>query len=241
MGAELHGEEELFVGTTIGITCSFREDEYAFWLRAYYIDRIIAVGGIPFILPSSTSTEVIRDYAAICDGFILAGGGDMDPVFWGEEPRPGLGEIDPLRDQFELKLSEQILKKDIPALGICRGIQVLNVAAGGSVVQDLGQTGICHMQSAPKSHPFHDIFIEKDTRLFNILGQERVRVNSFHHQAVKQLGKGLIPSGTSGDGVIEAIESVQHRFLLGVQWHPECMTDRASERLFRALVEAARF
>lgn len=226
------------MGVRIGITCSFREEEYGLWLRAYYIDKLVCSGATPFVLPPVYHAKVISDFVETCDGFLFAGGGDMDPAYWGQDPEPGLGEIDPRRDEFEFRLAQHIIEKDIPVLGICRGVQVLNVAAGGSLVQDI-KGGLCHVQKAPPSYPFHDILIKKGTRLFGIVETDKIRVNSFHHQAVGKLGKDLIIAAVAKDGVIEAIESTRHRFFLGVQWHPECMTDSVSGRLFQSLVEAA--
>jgi putative glutamine amidotransferase len=124
-------------------------------------------------------------------------------------------------------------------LGICRGCQVLNVAAGGTLLQDIN-TPMAHQQKAPRNYPFHDILIKPDTLLSTILNESTIRVNSFHHQAVNQPGSGMCISAQSPDGIIEAIESREAPFILGVQWHPECMTDISSKRLFSALVRVAK-
>ena len=208
-------------------------------MRKHYVSKVIGAGGVPVILPATGHPAVIEAYKKSCDGLVLAGGGDIDPVHWGEEPHPELGTVDPERDRFELELAKWAAECDIPVLGICRGAQVINVAFGGSLIQHL-TGGICHFQKAPPNHPFHDILLVRGTKLFSILGLETVRVNSYHHQAVRDTGSGLVVSATARDGIIEAVESVSNRFIIGVQWHPELMVDGASEALFKALVDASR-
>ncbi|ADI02536.1 MAG TPA: gamma-glutamyl-gamma-aminobutyrate hydrolase family protein [Syntrophothermus lipocalidus] len=227
------------MGVRIGITCSFEPDENRHYLRRDYIDKILNAGGVPVILPPTNDRDVITEYKETCHGLLLAGGGDVDPVNWGEEPHPDLGTVDPTRDEFELALMKCAMEEDLPVLGICRGAQVINVAFGGSLYQHLAG-GISHQQKAPPSHAFHGILVVRDTRLYRISGSDTLRVNSFHHQAVREIGENLIISATACDGVIEAVESVCHRFILGVQWHPELMTDKVSENLFKALVDAGR-
>ncbi len=226
------------LGVRIGITCSFDAEEERYYLRKHYVRKVIEAGGVPVILPSTADPSVIEVYQTTCHGLLLAGGGDVDPVQWGEEPHPELGPVDPERDEFELSLVRWAQKEDIPVLGICRGAQVINVAFGGSLVQHL-TAEICHFQKAPPNHPFHDILLVKGTKLHGILGLEKLRVNSYHHQAVREPGRGLVVSATARDGTVEAVESLSNRFIVGVQWHPELMTDEASASLFQALVDAA--
>ncbi|MGR6835256.1 gamma-glutamyl-gamma-aminobutyrate hydrolase family protein [Syntrophomonas erecta] len=222
----------------IGITSHYTAEENSYWLRDYYITAVWEAGGVPVIIPPLKSGESIELYLSVCHGFILSGGGDLDPVYWGELPGKGLGNINPLRDSFELLLASQVIEKDRPVLGICRGCQVLNVAAGGSLIQDI-ESSMSHQQNAPRDYPFHAIVVEKESRLKYILNTRWLRVNSFHHQAVKHPGRGLKVSARAADGIVEAIEGIDHTMVVGVQWHPECMHDEYARRLFQKLVEAA--
>jgi len=222
----------------IGITGNYQPENNAFLFKDFYVSAITAAGGIAILLPSTMDEGLIEDYLRICQGFVFSGGGDLDPVYWGEYPEQLCGEIDPLRDWFELSLARQACMLSKAVLGICRGCQILNVAAGGGLVQDI-TSPMSHNQKAPRNHPFHDIFIEKNSRLGIIIGDEHIRVNSFHHQAAKQPGRGLYVSALAGDGTVEAIESRDYPFYIGVQWHPECLEDDNSARLFAAMTAAA--
>jgi putative glutamine amidotransferase len=222
----------------IGITGNFDSDEDCFLLKSYYVESVNRAGGTAMILPPVQDDDILECYISLCQGFVLSGGGDIDPIFWGETPTPGLGEVSPLRDSFEFNLARRIITLKIPVLGICRGCQVLNVAAGGSIIQDI-TSDICHNQNAPRSYPFHAIFIEKQSRLASIIESESISVNSFHHQAVAQPGSQIKISACAPDGTIEAIEAVGHPFCIGVQWHPECLLDLPSRHLFNALVNAS--
>jgi putative glutamine amidotransferase len=226
------------VRVLIGITCGFDEGGYRYYLRPGYWESVESAGGPPVILPPADSPEVMDHYLKVCDGYILSGGDDIDPAFWGEEPQPGLGEIDPRRDRFEVELIRGIIKRDKPALFICRGIQVLNVVLGGTLIQDL-HSEIAHRQRAPRNHPFHDILLEKASTLYQLFQRETVRVNSFHHQALGSLAPGISVTARARDGVVEAVEFPERSWILGVQWHPEAMRDELSARLFQGLVEAA--
>jgi len=222
----------------IGITGNYQSEANSFMFKDFYVAAIVNAGGIAVLLPSTMDETLIDDYFSLCQGLLLSGGGDLDPVYWGELPDLKAGEIDPLRDRFELSLARKAFQARKAVLGICRGCQVLNIAAGGSLIQNIN-TSMSHMQKAPRPYPFHDIFIEKDSQLRSIMGNERVRVNSFHHQAVKKAG-GLSITAMAGDGTVEAVESREHPFYLGVQWHPECMQDEFSARLFMAFTTVAR-
>lgn len=223
----------------IGITGNYDYGDDYFWLKNYYVTSINRAGGTAVILPPIKDEEILNHYISVCNGFLFSGGGDMDPYYWGEMPDRRLGEVNPLRDNFEYLLAQKILGSTIPLLGICRGCQLLNVAMGGTLIQDINSR-LAHSQKAPRDYPFHDIVIEKGSKLAQILKAENIRVNSFHHQAIKKLGKGLRVSALAPDGMIEAIESIEHPLVIGVQWHPECLTDKYSAYLFRALVEYSR-
>lgn len=225
----------------IGITCGIDYAAQRIQVNADYVRAVQAAGGIPVLLP-----PVPGDPAAILagvDGLLLTGGVDVDPVLFGEEPLRQNGEIQPDRDASEIPLCRLALETGVPVLGICRGHQVLAVAAGGSLYQDLpAQVPEClkHSQQAPRWHPTHALRIERHSRLGAMFGPE-LRVNSFHHQAVKGVPPGFAETARAPDGVNEAIEHPSHPFAIGVQWHPEAMWDREYNynALFRALVEAA--
>jgi putative glutamine amidotransferase len=222
----------------IGISANHNAAESLYCLKEAYVVSVREAGGVPLILPALDDVALVDEYLDICDAFIFSGGGDIDPFYWGEVPETGLGEINPLRDSFELKLARRLLLQNIPVLGICRGCQLLSVASGGKLVQDLA-TGMSHEQNAPRYYPFHDILVYKETLLARILDNHEARVNSFHHQAVREAGVGMRVSARAPDGTIEAIESIDKNFWLGVQWHPEFLRDEYSRRLFRTLIEAA--
>lgn len=223
----------------IGITSNYYLDENNFAVREYYVYSVYEAGGIPIILPPLENEDSLQGYLQICDGFIFSGGGDPDPYYFKQLPKVGLGEVNPRRDTFEIKLAQAIVSIRLPVLGICRGCQIMNVAAGGTLIQDL-QTDLCHMQKAPRDYPFHDIFIESDSQLARIVQSCHIRVNSFHHQAIDKAGRDVFLSAYAPDGTVEAIEGREGLFYLGVQWHPECMHDIFSRRLFSDLVEKSK-
>lgn len=218
----------------IGITSNHNDGENIFSLKEFYISSISEAGGVPLILPPTTEEKLIEDYLQLCNGLLLTGGGDIDPLYWGAFPGDKLGEINPLRDSFEIIISKKALQERKPVLGICRGCQVMNVAAGGSLFQDI-VSDMCHMQNIARKYPFHDIFVEKNTRLGEILKSDIIKVNSLHHQAIERPGAGIRISALAADGTVEAIESRRHKFYIGVQWHPESLSDEFSSRLFTAL------
>lgn len=243
----------------IGITCGRKENEEHFYLNQAYVKAVEEAGGLPVILPGCTGQEKMTRLLCLIQGLILSGGGDVDPVHFDEEPLPGLGEIDPNRDIFELTFTRLALAAEIPVLGICRGMQILNIAFGGSIYQDmitqvkgrpvnrpgfqpgqsLSEDGCLeHYQKAPRWHPTHKVKIATGTILARIFGATEFRVNSFHHQAVRQLAPGFITSALAVDGIIEGIESTSHPFALGLQWHPENL--REHYILFHALVKACK-
>ncbi|MFC7442261.1 gamma-glutamyl-gamma-aminobutyrate hydrolase family protein [Laceyella putida] len=228
----------------IGMTMS-RENEKEQILGKGYSDAIIEAGGVPLLIPYTTEDEVIIEMSRALDGLLLSGGGDIDPTLFDEEPLPGLGRIDPDRDEMEIALIEHFISQDKPILGICRGCQILNIALGGGMYQDLPsqkQNLLQHTQRAPRHHASHTITIEENTILHQIYRKTVTKVNSFHHQAVREVLPPLRVSAMARDGVIEAFESESHRFVVAVQWHPEEMvkTDSDTPRLFAAFVEACK-
>lgn len=228
----------------IGISCCYKPDDNRYYLNRDYVQAVQSGGGTPVILPHDDGVDVNTMLNAV-DGLVLSGGEDIDPGLFGEEPWPENGTIDPCRDVFEISLAKRAIELKMPLLGICRGIQLMNVAAGGTVCQDIGRAidrPYKHNQQAPRWHVTHDINIKKKSTLFSIVGTETLRVNSFHHQMVGQLAPGFIISASSGDGVIEGIEMPGDDFFcIGVQFHPEnlCHRHPVFRNLFEALIVAS--
>lgn len=234
----------------IGITAAVSEKDDMHRLPASYVEAVHRAGGVPFVIPSHEFGDNFcpEAYVDRLDGLLLSGGVDVDPKEFGEQPRPDLGTVSPWRDEVELSLTRIALQRDIPILAICRGVQVLNVAAGGSLYQDLAEHSdevLQHRQSSPGWHGSHSVSVEQGSRLFEILRPEeggQCPVNSFHHQAINEPGDGLDVVARTPDGIIEAVEGSGRSFVLGVQWHPERMIDRHSSmmRLFESFVSCAR-
>lgn len=210
-----------------------------------YYRSILAAGGCPVVLPPSDDPDALLNLLERIDGILLSGGSDLNPLWMGEDPIPELGSINPARDAQELLLVQLATDRQIPLLGICRGMQIIAAAMGGKVCQDMKAQRLTtappllkHAQNAPRNEPTHRIETVEGTLLRQLLG-ESAAVNSFHHQAVVETGCRLRPAAFAADGTIEAIESTEHRSVLGVQWHPECMTPASMLPLFRHLVEEA--
>jgi putative glutamine amidotransferase len=214
-----------------------------------YVRVLVAAGAVPWIIPLiQNDLPTLRGIYDRLDGVFLPGGVDLDPSAYNEANR-GSGRTDPSRDEIELALTRWALEDKKPLLAVCRGIQVVNVAAGGSVHQDLASQlpGAIKHDYFPKPGQYtrdllvHDVELTQGSRLSSLLGGSRVRVNSMHHQGIKQLGRGLSPTAYAPDGLVEGIESPNGHFLLGVQWHPEALAERdhRMNRLFTAFVEAA--
>lgn len=231
----------------IGITPSLQPEEKQCYLWDAYSNAIVRTGGIPVILPCVSDKESLQCYAEMIDGLLLSGGTDIEPVQYGEETLDGF-EIEwpmtPARDIYEIQLIQAMEALDKPILGICRGHQMINVAFGGTLYQDLNvqlprKPMLRHFQASPWPHPTQKIFLQANSMLANILGDTIINVNTLHHQAVKSLGEGIVISGHALDYVVEAIERPQNRFIVGVQWHPELLSIENDSwlRLFSALVK----
>ena len=222
----------------IGITrCSRLED---------YVTSVERSGARVRVLEVSDSPRKVLEEV---QGVLLTGGGDVDPVFYGEDRHDSVEDAEPGRDEFEIDLARRAMSADLPLLAICRGSQVLNIAAGGSLVQDIPsaiESQLAHRIREPKNADCHDISIVPGSRLAMALGETvaascSCRVNSRHHQSVARLGAGLVASATAPDGVIEGIEAPARTFCLGVQWHPENFWETGEfTPLFDAFVAAAR-
>jgi putative glutamine amidotransferase len=207
-----------------------------------YVQAVLASGGLPVLLPAVISEDSRAAYAQHLHGLLIPGSpADIDPACYGEEPHARLGPVNPLRTDFELQLVSLALRRELPVFGICGGAQVLNVALGGSLYQDIPSQVSKAYKHSGFSERAHTVDIVAGTRLAAILGIQEMRVNSLHHQAVKVPGQGMVVSASARDGVIEAVEISSRPFVVGVQWHPERLfvADEAAQRLFSAFVQAA--
>ncbi|MCR5850870.1 MAG: membrane dipeptidase [Bacteroidaceae bacterium] len=234
----------------IGITGNFGEKgcELA---QGYYLS-VLKAGGTPIVIPPHNDEKALLTLLDDLDGILFSGGGDINPLLLGEEPLPQLHSVCPQRDEGELFLAREAFRRQIPMLGICRGIQVMAAALGGKVYQDIyvqrttdngQQTTIKHSQEMPREFASHSVRIEEGSLLRDIFGKDMLVVNSFHHQAVSEAGPHLHVSAVSPDGIIEAVESNEHKAILGVQWHPECFIlggDETMMPIFRWLADEAR-
>lgn len=231
----------------IGLTGNFRDGDCT--LAEGYYQSVLKAGGTPFILPPFEETDALIQALESIDGLLLTGGADINPLYLNEEPIKELHGINPRRDYQELMLTKLAADRQIPILGICRGIQTLMAALGGTLYQDIHSqmegTRIKHDQDLDRSYASHTVTIEKDTLLHRLFQTDTLAVNSFHHQAAKEVAPGFQVCAYSSDGVIEAVESTAYKSVLGVQWHPECFILRGDEcmmPLFQWLTnEAASF
>lgn len=215
------------------------------WMKPNYISAITAAGGTPLILPLTEDALLLDELTAACDGFLLTGGYDIDPHFYGQERLDICGDITPGLDRMEAALLPRILAADKPMLGICRGLQFLNVALVGTLWQDLPAQhpgGIGHSMDAPYDRFVHRMIQPEDSPLLRIIPDREFHVNSAHHQGICRLGEGLFPAACSEDGLIEAVCLPGKRFVYAVQWHPEDLypIDANAAALFHALVCASK-
>jgi putative glutamine amidotransferase len=218
---------------------------FSYTLRQNNADAIADQGGLPVLLPYAGAGADLEQTLSLADGLYFAGGCDILPAHFGEEPIPTLGDLCPARDAFEIAAYRLAAAADMPMLGVCRGVQIMNVAAGGSIYQDLAAqrpgSGGHAQKDLPGEYAFHSIRIAPGSKLAGVLGTTETAVNSFHHEAVKEAAPGYVAAATAPDGVIEGIESLSLTYALGVQWHPEYMYggSPACARLYRSFVEAA--
>lgn len=229
----------------IGITTDI-ETEGKQVLDHNNVQAIIRSGGLPVILPTGIDNDV-KQLSTMLDGLLLTGGGDINPMIFGEEPHKHLEEVSPSRDSIEIAIFREMLKLNKPILGICRGLQIINIALGGNMYQDIySQRDVPLLQHSQKAHRYHQshfVQVKKGSLLESISNTEQIKVNSYHHQAVKDVPLPLIISGVASDGTIEAIESTEHPFVLGVQWHPEGLAenkDAVSLDIFERFIEKCR-
>ncbi|MBQ9784958.1 MAG: gamma-glutamyl-gamma-aminobutyrate hydrolase family protein [Clostridia bacterium] len=217
------------------------DDELNTRVQNPYIHAIEKSGGIPVLFPYVGESETIEHLVDICDGFFFTGGADIDPRRYGEEARESIGEIQTHRDEFEFHVFQRVIKTSKPILAICRGAQLVNVALGGTLYQDIPsevETNISHRQSEPKFSPSHDVRILVDTPLYEMMRTEQIKANSFHHQAIKTLGKGLAIMAVANDGIVEAVYSLGKQYVCAYQWHPERLfeTDKQNRIIFEEFI-----
>ncbi len=240
----MKGRDSPRIGITPDVSVSTGAKEPVAILQERYTRAVERAGGVPLILPPVASNRILRAMIASLDGIVVSGGNfDIHPKFYGEKPIAALGAIKEARTEFELDLIALALERDMPILGICGGAQAINVVLGGSLYQDIDTqhaNPIKHQRSELKERGGHRVAIHARTKLRTIVGKPELEVNTTHHQAVKAPGKKMLVNATAKDGVIEGIESTAHRFVLGVQWHPEFLAhrDTAQRKIFAAFVHA---
>jgi putative glutamine amidotransferase len=234
---------------TIGITCmelTIPGAPVRMAQNLSYVAAVLRAGGAPLLIPHVAGAGLLSALYARCDGLLLPGGGDVEPALFDEETRAQLVSVSRTRDAMELALARWALSQDAPKplLAICRGIQVLNVALGGTLWQDLALqrhgTDLHNHTGVERNHRAHGVDVVPSSRLGEILGHGSLQVNSFHHQAIRRLASGLVVTARAPDRVVEAVEVEGHPFAIGVQWHPEELAaeDAAQQRLFDAFVAA---
>jgi putative glutamine amidotransferase len=219
----------------IALTCSTEAGRDA--ANRSYSEAVRRAGGVPVLLPLGGDEVEVRTAMAAAQGLLLTGGVDLDPGVYGAERQPECGEVDRPRDELDRLALAEALRRDLPVLGICRGAQALAAFLGGTLHQDIPR----HRQTEARNVPTHDVQVEEGTRLAQIVGAGIVRVNSFHHQAVRDVPPGYRVAAQAADGTIEAVEAEDGRFRVGVQWHPEDMAAECARQhaLFEAMVREA--
>ena len=210
-----------------------------------YIQIIERLGGLPIIIPYINDKKNIKNYVELCDGILFSGGADVCPSHYGEEVRDVCGTTEPYRDELELAFFEAAYGTSKPILGVCRGSQFINVALGGTLYQDLdtdAPSEVVHRRKEKMFDCYHPVSIVEGSFLEALLGKKEIRVNSFHHQAIKTLGRGLIPTALAADGIVEAISHEGDQYIRAYQWHPERIDDETedSKKIFEDFILACR-
>ncbi len=232
----------------IGITTYRQTHEEGFPLFSLpeaYVQAISQAGGLPVLIPLGLQENLVKHLLLHLDGILFSGGGDVAPDRFGAEPHPEVNFVDHDRDRVEIQLVRDVIEKGLPFLGICRGIQVVNVALGGTLythLPDQLNNALCHshINSNPRDYLAHEVFIEPGSSLGEILEESRIMVNSMHHQGIACLAKDLKPTVHASDGLVEGVELKDYSFGLAVQWHPEWLTAHTQMRaLFQSFVKAA--
>jgi len=247
---DIHTEIENLSAKTrprIGITMRLELETDRFYLSRHYSEAVEAAGGVPVHISLIPRPDYILAATADLDGVLLPGSdSDIDPLRYGAEPHPSLGSVHPIKDETDLLVLDEIEKRGLPLFAICFGMQSLNVARGGTLIQDIPSQfpqAIKHQQGAPRDRPSHAVELRDPSLLSGLAGNGRALVNSHHHQAIERVGRDLMTTAWTSDGLIEAVEdSRPERFALGVQWHPELgwKDDPLSQSLFDSFIAACR-
>jgi putative glutamine amidotransferase len=231
----------------IGVADTYRDGTC--YVPRTYIDAILKSGGIPVVMPLMRDDSMIVELLKSVDGIIFPGGGDFDPAYYHEKPIPQMGSVNAPRDTFEMRLLHLAAENGVPVLGICRGLQLINIAFGGSLYQDIPaqyyDKSVSHRQKKSNNEPSHSVIVEDSTVFSKIVGEKILMVNSAHHQAVKRLADGFTISGKAADGIVEAMEKMDStHWILGVQFHPEQLIhkDKTLLKIFQGFIgEAVKF
>ena len=236
---------EVMMNPIIGICPLYDDEKQSVWMLPQYQTMLEKEGACPFILPYTEDQKVLEKLLKFCDGILLTGGHDIDPALYHEDKSSKCGEINHIRDHMDLYLLKRAIELDKSVLGICRGVQLMNVYYGGTLYQDLPsehKSNTEHHMHSPYDRTVHEVRIEEKSLLKEILGKDKIQVNSYHHQAIKELGALLKVAAVSEDNLIEAVYSDNHTFMLGVQWHPEFLydVDENSKRIVKAFVQSCK-
>ena len=231
--------------TIIGLIPLYDDERDSYWMLPGYMRMLEMFGAVPVMLPLTEDKEELDECIALCDGFLLTGGHDVDPMVYGKRKESFCGEVCELRDRMECYLLDVAMKKDIPVLGICRGIQLINARLGGDLYQDISLeygTAVNHHMEPPYDRTAHRIKVLPGSLLADIMGEGYHEVNSYHHQAVRRQAESVDVMAFSEDGLIEAISVKEKKFIVGVQWHPEFVykNSKDSRLLIQAFVNACK-
>ena len=229
----------------VGITLQIDHEENKYWSRPTYFNALLTCGVIPMLFPVTGDPEIVDQLTDMVDGIIFSGGFDVHPSLYGEEVQPYCRRISPPRDEFENLLVKAAIAKKKPSIGICRGIQVMNVMLGGTLYQDIAsqrEKYVVHSEGPVFEKMLHTVDIIEGTPLADIIPEKTINVNSVHHQAIKDIAPSLEAMAISEDGLIEAVYAPDHPFFVGVQWHPEGSfnVDENSRRIFKAFTDVVK-